>query len=403
MTDAPKRSRKAGNGDDSIYWDKSKNRFVGAVSLGYTSAGKRNRLKVSGKTKTEVRSKLRELKREREAGVKSSATYTVEQAVRAWLAQGLKGRDVATLETYTSLADCHIVPHLGKAKLRELEADELDTWLEAKTEVLSTQSLRMVHSVLRRSIAHAQRRNKVLRNVAELVEVPDGRPGRPSKSFSLEQATAVLRAKEGSWIHVYVVLSLLVGIRTEEARPLTWQQVHFEVAGAAGPHVDVWRSVRRDGETKTRKSRRSLAMPRQAAAALAAYKRQQQREHKAAGLEWTETGLVFPHEDGGLRTARNVRRNFRTLLAEAGAQAGFEITPDEWTSRELRTTLVSLLSAHGVPIEVIARVVGHSGTVTTERVYRKEILPAITGGAEAMDDIFPLPRAARQDKPEEPA
>lgn len=54
----------------------------------------------------------------------------------------------------------------------------------------------------------------------------------------------------------------------------------------------------------------------------------------------------------------------------------------------LRTSFVSLLSDHGIPIEVIARVVGHSGSNTTERVYRKQLRPVITSGAEAMDDIF---------------
>ncbi|MGW1004545.1 tyrosine-type recombinase/integrase [Streptomyces sp. NPDC002520] len=79
----------------------------------------------------------------------------------------------------------------------------------------------------------------------------------------------------------------------------------------------------------------------------------------------------------------NVRRNFRSLLSEAG----FE-NPKEWTPRELRTSFVSVLSDHGIPIEVISRLVGHNGSGTTERVYRKQLRPVISEGAEAMDDIF---------------
>ncbi|MGG7574761.1 site-specific integrase [Streptomyces sirii] len=383
MADSAERPRKAGNGEDSIYWDKSKNRYIGAVSLGYTPNGKRNRPKVSGKTKTEVRRKIRDLKKELEAGVKTSSTYTVGEAVTDWLTHGLKGREDSSLGTYRSLAECHIEPELGRAKLRELEADVLDVWLDAKAKVLATQSLWMLHSILRRSITHAQRRGKVLRNVAELVEIPDGRPGRPSKSLTLQQATKVLRTQEGSWIHAYVVLSLLVGIRTEEARPLTWTHVHTAETAESPPHVDVWRSVRRGAETKTRKSRRSLAMPHQAATVIAAHRAKQQREWKKQGRKWTEQGLVFPDDAGELRTALNVRRDLRKLLKEAGFT-----NPHEWTTRELRTSFVSLLSDHGIPIEIIARVVGHSGTNTTERVYRKQLRPVITNGAEAMDAIF---------------
>jgi hypothetical protein len=48
-----------------------------------------------------------------------------------------------------------------------------------------------------------------------------------------------------------------------------------------------------------------------------------------------------------------------------------------------------LLSDAGVPIEQISRLVGHSGTTTTETIYRKQIRPVITDGAEIMDRLFP--------------
>ena len=49
---------------------------------------------------------------------------------------------------------------------------------------------------------------------------------------------------------------------------------------------------------------------------------------------------------------------------------------------------MSLLSDHGIPLETIALLVGHSSQATTEAVYRKQLRPVITQGAEAMDDIF---------------
>ncbi|WP_285427413.1 tyrosine-type recombinase/integrase [Streptomyces sp. ISL-1] len=66
-------------------------------------------------------------------------------------------------------------------------------------------------------------------------------------------------------------------------------------------------------------------------------------------------------------------------------KAGLE---PEWTPRELRHSFVSLLSDHGIPLERIALLVGHSSQATTEAVYRKQLRPVITQGAEAMDEIF---------------
>jgi integrase len=59
-----------------------------------------------------------------------------------------------------------------------------------------------------------------------------------------------------------------------------------------------------------------------------------------------------------------------------------------WTPRELRHSFVSLMSSSGVPVEEIARLAGHSSTRTTEVVYRRELRPVLTTGAEVMDKIF---------------
>jgi hypothetical protein len=46
------------------------------------------------------------------------------------------------------------------------------------------------------------------------------------------------------------------------------------------------------------------------------------------------------------------------------------------------------MSHRGVSIEEIARLVGHASTRTTEVVYRRELRPVITTGAEIMDEVF---------------
>lgn len=65
---------------------------------------------------------------------------------------------------------------------------------------------------------------------------------------------------------------------------------------------------------------------------------------------------------------------FKRVCKEAGIG-------DSWTPRELRTSSVCV-SHRGVSIEEIARLVGHSSTRTTEIVYRRELRPVITTGAE---------------------
>ena|SRR5690348_5353428 len=83
--------RRRGHGEGGICLDAVRNRYVGAISLGYGPDGKRIRRKVSGKTKQEVRAKLQALHQELNSGVRSSSTYTVREAVDNWLREGLDG------------------------------------------------------------------------------------------------------------------------------------------------------------------------------------------------------------------------------------------------------------------------------------------------------------------------
>lgn len=368
-------------GQGTIYWDEQKGCYRGEISLGYTPSGKRRRPKVYGRTKTEVQGKLRVLVQEDKSGVKSAASYTVGEAVSDFLKRGIKGRSQGTRDKCRILSEKHLVPDLGKAKLKDLTADDVDDWLESKADALATRSLRELHAVLRRAIQFAQRRNMVLRNVAELVETPEGKEGRPSKALTLSQARDILLAAKGTRLFAYVVLSLMVGVRTEEARALRWEHVHLSPPGDVPPHVEVWRSVREHGDTKTRKSRRTLALPEPVVLALRVHQAIQEDDRKAAGSSWRDNNLVFATTVGTELDAANVRRGFRRIVKESKVAGN-------WTPRELRHSFVSLMSEKGVPLEAIARLVGHSSTATTELVYRKELRPVITEGAEVMGDLF---------------
>ena len=117
------------------------------------------------------------------------------------------------------------------------------------------------------------------------------------------------------------------------------------------------------------------------------HQKQQDQIKQTAGDRWHDHDLVFPSQVGTPADASHVRHSFRKVVAAAG------LDPHDWTPRELRHSFVSLLSDAGVPIEQISRLVGHSGTATTETVYRKQIRPVIVHGADVMDRIF-------EDKPD---
>ena len=90
---------------------------------------------------------------------------------------------------------------------------------------------------------------------------------------------------------------------------------------------------------------------------------------------------MFCTAAGQALDAANVRRSFRAVCTAAG------IGPD-WTPRELRHTFVSLMSDSDVAVEEIARLVGHASSKVTETVYRHQLRPVMTTGAEKMDVLL---------------
>jgi integrase len=324
--------------------------------------------------------------RDHRDGIAAAARMTVESAIEDWLEFGLAGRSAKTVDTCRMLANGHVIPDLGARKIQELTAEDVDRWLKAKAPHLSRSTLQRVLSILRRALSRQVARDRLRRNVALHVEVPQGRPGRASKALTMLQAAAVLEAARGTDMDAYITLSLVTGARTEELRALTW--ANLDLTGDPSsqpprpPTIQVWRSVRESGDTKTKRSRRTLRLPAVAAEALTRHRQEQDRRRDLAGDAWADHDLVFCTGVGLPLDSANVRRSFRGVVHRAG------LDEKSWTPRELRHSFVSILSEAGVPLEEIARLVGHRSTTVTEAVYRKQLRPVLTEGAEAMDRLF---------------
>ena len=376
-------------GDDAIYFEhdgpckdstrhrRCPGRWRGEITLGRSPAGRRLRRRVSGPTKAAVQDALKNLRKQIDGGITkpAPANYTVRRCCQDWLTAGLPGRDPKTVAKNRYILD-PVLAVIGSIRLRDLDVADVDKALAAVAATRSSSTVAMAHLALTRAITRAQAKNLVPRNVSALTGTPPGREGRPSRSMTLAQATAVTAAAKaaGPRIYAYVMLSLCTGVRTEEARALRWEHVDFGDPGSEPPRpasVAVWRSVRARGDTKTRKSRRTLGLPRLAVTALQALRQESQPEPGE---------VVFSTAAGQVLDAANVRRSFRAVCRAAG------IGPD-WTPRELRHTFVSLMSDSDVAVEEIARLVGHASKVT-ETVYRHQLRPVLTTGAQKMDTLL---------------
>lgn len=369
-----------GHGEGSLFFRESRNRWEGIVDLGRDGAGNRRRVTVTGRTRAEARAKLAALRKNADSGLPvGDQRVTVGEWLDQWL-EHLPVKSVNTRDNLEWAIRCHLKPALGAYRLRDLTADHVEAMLRERAEAkMSRSSMVRLHNVLNRALRAAERRGKVVRNVATLVDVPDG-PARLSRSLTVEQARLVLEGAVGDRLEALYVVGLMLGLRPGELLGLSWSSVDFD-----GGLLRVTQSLKRErgklliGDTKTPASRRVLTMPAPVVEALRAHKTRQTAERLACRY-WRDSGLVFTTEIGSPLDPSNLRRGFRALTRRAGI--------GDWHPHELRHSAVSILSASGVPMEQIADVVGHSGQRTTAAVYRHMIEPTVRAAVLPMERLF---------------
>jgi len=177
MAETKRRAR----GEDSIYFDRSRDRWTGTITVGWKPDGRRDRITVRGRTKTEVKDKLRTKHAELAAGVRTPANFTVEQCLMDWL-ESLNTQAESTVTGYRIMVR-HLVEMIGSVRLVELKVRDVDFALGKLAKHPSTRSVRLARMILIQAIRNAMVNDLVVRNVADLAAVPTGKPdSRPSHS-----------------------------------------------------------------------------------------------------------------------------------------------------------------------------------------------------------------------------
>ena len=135
---------------------------------------------MTGRTKTEVRDKLKKLQAEADAGLKTSASYTLSKAVDDWAAEALGGLAAKTVRSHVDLLR-PMTMLIGQVPLRDLTAHDVRRALNKLAETRSTRTMASTHNVLVRAIRHAEANDLVSRNVATMADTPRASTaGRPN-------------------------------------------------------------------------------------------------------------------------------------------------------------------------------------------------------------------------------
>ena len=377
-------AKRRGSGEGSIYKD-ADGRWRGSVHLGY-KAGKRVRKVVSGKTRAEVAEKLKKLLHSQQLGLPvGPERLTLGQWLPEWLSQSVKNRvRPKSYVFYESIVQLHLVPDLGRIRIRQLTPQRVGRLLNSKLESgLSPRMVRHIRTTLITALETALKFGLVSRNVAKLVDPPRV-PKREIFPFTVEEARRFLEVVKGDRLGNLFVIMLSLGLRLGEALGLTWDDIDFERSRLTVRHglEKVTGQPFRLVETKSEGGYHTICLPAVAIAALHHQRAAQERERELAGSAWKGSAwpLVFTSTVGTPLFHRNVHRRFCELLDIGGLR---RVRP-----HDMRHSTASLLIAQGVHAKAIQELLGHSSVAFTLQVYGHLFEEAKRETADKMDSIL---------------
>lgn len=412
------------NGDGSVYYRKSDDRWCASLSLPSDDGKPRRVTRTVPKKGTPLQQEkaaealLTRLRRERDDnGDIPTAVLNVEKWARTWLTE-IAAKEVrpGTRGTYQTNIEQYIIPAIGNRQLRKLTPDhvrQVDAFVTAKGLGRTRAS---AYQTLSQLLDAAVREGKTNRNVADLVNRP--RVAKPKLTIlTVAHALKVLQTTTG-WPPPIAIdrlasrwwAALFTGARQGELLGLEWDRVDFE-RGVLDLSWQLQRVLWGHGCDDTCGRKRGTDCPQRKLTAPADW----EHRHIIGGLWWSRPksskgwriiplvsplremlelrlrasveepnpfGLVWTQPNGRPLDPSADNRAWHDVLALAGA-------PDA-RLHDARHTTASLLRKAGVPIGTIMKIMGHSTAAMSEH-YIDEDIDSLTVAMTALSGQFVTP------------
>jgi integrase len=220
-------TRRRGNNEGSISRRKD-GRWMGRYSV-HTAEGPKQRA-VYGKTRVEVAEKLTKAMADRDGGITYDAgKLTVSEYLNRWLSDSV--RDTVrqrTYERYEQLVRVHIVPALGRLKLKNVTPAHVRGLCRSKLEDgLAPRTVQYIHRTLSKALEQAVNDGLIPRNAASSVKPPQPH-GEEIRPLDPGQVRSFLASISGDRLEALYVVAITAGLRQGELLGLRWEDVDLD-------------------------------------------------------------------------------------------------------------------------------------------------------------------------------
>ncbi|UFU14589.1 site-specific integrase [Curtobacterium sp. C1] len=382
--------------------------------------GKRRRMIIRDRSKDRAIEKMQKAQMElRERGDINTEKMTVKTWFTYWLDNIVVPRRTPnTSRQYERIIFEYIVPVIGSKQLRQLTPvhirDVLDSMMTATPDrrALSSSYAANAHTVLCSGLEAAVREERIMRNVARLVDAPIAEPTNLD-AFTLQESIALYRhlldlpmEERALWLAPLLTggrRGEMIGLerdRIGDEIDLSWQLQRINWRHGCAPDREPPRCGHAYG---THCPERYVRIPkgfehRQLIGALYLTRPKSKKgwrqiplvdplasvlRHHIATSDDNPWGLVFTR-DGRPIDPGQQSKDWRKLLAGTGIDRDVRL-------HDVRHTTVDLLTIAGVPDDVIMAIVGHSKRATMWDYRRRNDITRLRLGMTSMGELFNLP------------
>lgn len=295
----------------------------------------------------------------------------------------------STHRGYVNKTQRHILPALGRKRLRRLRPKDLEQLYDSmlhpadNTQALAPKTVYEVHLIIRGALDHAVRRGLVNRNVALAASAPKLRaiPRVEQKAWTAPELQTFLRAAAGHRLFPALWVAAMTGVRRSELLGLRWTDLD---AGRA--HLSVNRGLvavgyeLHESRCKTDHSRRCIDLDNTTLSVLAGWRALQSAEYAAVGVE--DPGWMFTTAAGKPVHPHAISQTFGRIVRRADVPV--------IRLHDLRHTHGTLLIAAGVPAKVVSERLGHAWFAFTVETYQ-HVLPGMQTDAARIIEALIAP------------
>jgi integrase len=263
----------------------------------------------------------------------------------------------------------YINPAIGHIALQKLTPDHIQKMYADLLQRVSKRTVLHVHRVLSEALKHAVRWRLLAINPADATTPPRA-DKHELEMWDVPTIHEFLEFVEGHCFQDFYQLALLTGMRRSELCGLKWDYVDL-VAGRLSV-VNTLQYIKGkglvEGQPKTQKSRRSIALSPQTVYLLHAIRGKQLAQHIEAGPIWQNTGYVLTQSDGRPMNPIKITQEFAAIVQKAGLP--------HLTLHGLRHAHATLLLSAGVHLKIVSERLGPSNIAITADTY-SHVLPGL--------------------------